>query len=447
MSLDDLVSVTIIADTTSPTRPGYGTIAVLASKVPSTFPGNNTVLYKSLTEMTDDGFATTDPAYKCVSAIFSQKTRPASVKVWKRSLPPTHEMTLKCLSAIEGDVYDIKVEDDDITYTVPSSATTSSVASAIESLIDAVTGVDTSVATDTITVTATAGAGVLIRLRNWSSNFELQDTTSDPGVATDLAALLVADSDWYGLQLDSNSEDEIGEAAEWVEANQRLFVPHTCDTLCLDSGTSTDVMSDIMAAGYARTGVIYNGNDTQSYAGAAWMGGRFPFQPGSYTWMFKRLGGVTVDALSGGDVAAVEDKNGNTYTTVAGVPMTARGTSGSGEFLDITQFIDWLRSEIQIRVFSRLVNLPKIPYTDLGVDIVINEILGALKAGVAAGGLDPGNGLEPDQGGIPAPTASAPKVADISTVDRAARHLPDVKFSGRLAGAIHTLSISGVLSV
>lgn len=444
MSLDDLINMTIVADTTSPTRPGFATIAILAGLVPATFPANVPQEYRSLTEMTDASFTTTMPAYKLATRIFSQKTRVSKIKVWKRSLPAVQSTELKVTSAIEGEVYTITVNDTAISYTVLAAATTTTVATAIELLIDAVAGVDCTSATDTITVTKAAAspAGTLVQFSDWSANFHLTDATPDPGIATDLAALQTADSDWYGLALDSNSKAEIAAAATWVEANKKLFPTASSDSDCVDSGVSTDAMSVNEAAGNVRTAVIYNGNDTMGYSGAGWMGGRFPFQPGSYTWAYKQIAGAAPDALTGGQMTAIENKSGNTYTTMAGVPITLFGLTGGGEYIDVTQFIDWLRSEIQIRVFTRLATLPKIPYTDLGVDLVISEVLGALKAGVKAGGLDPGNDDD-----IPAPAASAPKVSEISTTDRAGRHLPDVKFSGRLAGAIHTMDINGTLSV
>lgn len=47
----------------------------------------------------------------------------------------------------------------------------------------------------------------------------------------------------------------------------------------------------------------------------------------------------------------------------------------------------------------------------------------------------------------PEPTVEAPLVADVSALDRAARLLPDVKFEATLAGAIHKVEIDGVVSV
>lgn len=444
MSLDDLINMTIVADTTSPTRPGFATIAILASIVPATFPSNASRTYKSLSEMIDAGFLTSMPAYKIASKIFSQKTRVSKVKVWKRSLPPVQTVNLKVTSAVQGDVYTITVNGSVLSYTVLAAATTTTVATAIELLIEAVAGVDSTSSTDTIIVTkdVASPAGTLVQFSNWSSNFQLTNVTSNPGIATDLAALQTADADWYGLALDSTSNAEIVAAAAWVEANKKLFPTSSSDYGCTDVAVTTDAMSMVKAAGYARTAVLYNGNDTMGYSGASWMGGRFPFPPGSYTWAYKAIVGASPDALTGGQMDAIESKNGNTYTTIAGVPITLFGTTGSGEYIDITQFIDWLRSEIQIRVFARLAALPKVAFTDLGVDLILSEILGALNAGVKAGGLDAGNGID-----IPAPSASGPRVADVAAVDRAARHLTGVKFGGRLAGAIHTLDINGTLSV
>ncbi len=435
MSLDDLVSISISADTTTPTKVGFGTICILASKVPTGFPTTDTVVYTSLTAMTDDGFLVTDPAYLCAQKIFSQKTRVQRIKVWKRSLPPFKTYTLQALNALTASAT--------VSGTAVSAtgATAGAVATAIAAAVTVISGIDAVASGDTVTVTSTGATGTLFAVEDWSSNIALKDTTADPGVATDLANLLAADSDFYGVALDSNSKAETLAAAIWVEANKKLAVWNTSDTECMTSATG-DVMSTAKGLDYARSGWLFDGNDTMSYSGAAWMGGRFPFAPGSYTWMFKSIAGCSPDPLTGNQQTYLENKNGNTYTTVAGVNMTGHGTSASGEFLDITQGIDWLSAEIQIRVFGRLVNLPKIPYTDLGVDIVLSEINGALKTGINVGFLDPGDGDL-----IPPPSATAPKVADISSIDRANRHLPEVKFSARMQGAVHDLSINGTLTV
>ena len=47
----------------------------------------------------------------------------------------------------------------------------------------------------------------------------------------------------------------------------------------------------------------------------------------------------------------------------------------------------------------------------------------------------------------PAPVVTAPKVADVAAADKVARRLPDIDFTATLAGAVHEVVISGVISV
>jgi hypothetical protein len=201
---------------------------------------------------------------------------------------------------------------------------------------------------------------------------------------------------------------------------------------------NSDVMSDLQSFAYARTAIIYSQVRLLNWSGAAWAGNRLPADPGSATWAFKTLAGVQVDGnLTGGQTAVIESKGGNVYRRIAGVNITTFGIMASGEFIDITRFIDWLDQRIKERIFGVLINAPKVPYTDTGVDLMRNEVLAQLNQGIAVGGL----------AADPKPVVTAPRVADIDTADKANRILPDVFFQANLAGAIHKLVISGVLSL
>lgn len=439
MALEDIVNVQITAQSKTPTRPGFGTPLIMAAKVPvGPFTGSLVQQYGSLTEMTDAGFLVSDPAYRAATAIFSQNPRVKRLKVGKRSLPFTKTITLECLTAVEGAKYSITLKSTTITYTVPAAATTTSVATAIDGLIDAGTGTHGFTSTNAGAVlTLTQAAGVLSDVSDWSATFRLADTTADPGIATDLAAVFAEDSDWYGLVLDSNSKLEVQAAATWVEANKRIAVWDTSDTVVLDPGTTTDVASNLKASSYVRSMPLFSSNKMLSYAGAALMGNRFPFSPGSDTWAFKTLAGVPASKLTDGQITAAIAKNCSVYTAVAGLVVTQFGRSSGGEWMDVTRFIDWLTAEIKVRVFQLLVNAQKIPYTDAGVDAVVSVIKGALADGINVGGL----------AASPEPAVDAPLVADVNLIDRGNRNLPDIQFTGRLAGAIHSLEISGTLSI
>ena len=201
---------------------------------------------------------------------------------------------------------------------------------------------------------------------------------------------------------------------------------------------TVDVMSDLQSFAYARTAIIYSQARLLNWSGAAWGGNRLSSDPGSSTWAYKTLAAVQVDAnLTGGQVSVIESKGGNVYRTIAGVNVTTFGITASGEFIDVTRFIDWLDQRIKERIFGVLINNAKVPFTDGGVDLMRAQILAQLNQGITAGGL----------AADPAPVVTAPLVADIDPADKAARILPDIFFTATLAGAIHTLVITGVLSV
>jgi len=433
MPIDDIVDLTITANTSTPSKPGFGVPLVLASLVPFSA---RTAEYSSPKEMVDAGFATSHPAYKAAGKIFSQSPRVKKIKIGRRALPPTQRFTLKCLSATEGDVYSLTFRDTEITYTVPNAATTTTVATALELLLEAVdSGSEFTSSTDTITYVGLT-AGELRNVKDVCEHLVFTNTTTDPGVATDLAAVYAADPDWYGLTSIAPSKAEALEIAEWCEANQKLCLLNSADSGVLDGDVTTDVASELKAAAYARTGLLWSG-ELLSHSAAAWLGEGLPWPPGSSSWKFKTLAGITRDKLTSGKQAVAKNKSANTYVTVEGVNITQEGWSASGEFLDVTHGLDWLRAEIKFRVFSKFVNERKTPYTDAGVDSVLAVIDGALKDAVRAGVL----------AAQPAPKSTAPKVAEIDPTVRATRLLPDITFSGNLAGAVHATSITGTLSV
>ncbi len=174
-----------------------------------------------------------------------------------------------------------------------------------------------------------------------------------------------------------------------------------------------------------------------SFPEFAWLGGLLPKAPGSITWKFKQLVGVTPDVLTTTAVNNIEAKNGNTYQTVGGVNITQQGIVASGEFIDIIRGIDWIQARIGENVFSVLVNADKIPYTDPGVGVIIGTIRSFLTGPAVDNNVLVENTI----------SVFAPKVADVSTSDKQNRLLPDVIFGATLAGAIHKTVITGKLSV
>lgn len=437
MGLDSIINLSISASSKTPTRAGFGTALLLVSKVPASWGPNLVRTFGDTTEMTDAGFLVTDPAYRMAAILKAQNPTVTSFKVAKRGLKPTKVIKLTVTIATEGYVYAFKVGTTSISYTVLAAATTSTVATALAALIDADAAVTAAAVGAEITITG-AAAGTIFDVEDWyKCKMTLSDTTADPGIATDLAAVWAEDHDWYALAVDSMGKLEAASAAAWVETNKRILVVDNADSECLDNADTDDVMSTLKLSTYTRTGVLISTKTLLHWGSCGWYGHRLTVPPGSDTWKFKSLANVPASAMTEGEKSAVKNKKGNTYTTVAGLNITEEGWTAGGEFFDFVRGLDWLASEIKVRVFARFANAEKVPYTDAGVDLVKSIVLGALWDGVKAGLL----------ANDPEPTVSAPLVADIDSTIRATRNLPGVTFTARRAGAIHSAAITGTVSV
>jgi len=239
--------------------------------------------------------------------------------------------------------------------------------------------------------------------------------------------------EWYAVLIDSRAQASIEDAAAKAEALKRLFICSTGDAAVLAQSAS-NVLNNLNASAYDRTVYLYSANQA-AYPDAAWAGRMLPTEPGQATWKFKTLAGVAPDALSDSASNYIRNtKKGNTYETIGGVSITREGTVVSGEFVDVIRDIDWLKARIEEDIYEKLVNADKIPYTDAGVAIIENSLRSRLQDAV-------------DEGVLASFTVTVPKVASISSGDKVARTLPDVEFTGVLAGAIHKVIIQGRVTV
>jgi hypothetical protein len=434
MSLTDIVRVSITKQTTAVSRVGFGTPLVVAFHNQFT---ERARVYKSLQAMVDDDkFTPDDPAYRAVRAIFSQDPSVGQVVVGRATRPP--KMKHKITPVVKNStLYRVRINGKDFDYTSSASATAAEITAGLESVINAANPklVNASIAGGNLIIAAPTD-GILYTLEVDRSRLKQFNETPDPGIATDISEIQQQNDDWYAVHLTSTGGEEIEAAAAYIESQKKLLITCSADDDILDSTVTTDIGSLLNSLGYARTALIYH-PEPHTYPDAAWAGVMLPKDPGSATWKFKTLAGVASVKLTGQEESTLDNKNVNHQTIVAGVKITQQGKTSSGEFIDITQFVDFLRARLQENIFSRLANLDKIPFTDQGIGIVENEIRGVLQLGINVGGL----------AAEPAPVVNVPRAADVPFNDRANRLLPDVTFKATLAGAIHSLEIEGVVSV
>ena len=447
--ISTIVNVQISRQTQGVTQAGFAVPLILTDETPLVSWGSELIrTYLSTDEVLDD-WTSSDDAYKAAAAIFSQTPKVEEVKIGLEGARVAQITTIVFDSPfVTGNTigsftvsFGGKLETITATpFNVDNATTLSDLATKLAAT--SALAIAVSNGTDTITCTS-AKAGVSFSISDItvtggaSQPVEtITNTTANDGPAESLSDISEQDDDWYGLIWVERDEDLVHEAASYIETKRKIYGTASQDADILDATDTDDIGSTLSGANFKRTFVIYNA-DAADFADAAWMGKLFPFDPGNETWKFKTLAGITADNLTSSQRSAAQNKNVNIYVTVGGVDMTEEGVMAFGEFIDVIRGVDWLQARIEERIFSRLVNLPKIPFTDSGIAIIETEIRGVLENAIR----------ETVLADDPPYTVFVPKAVDVPVNDRAERFLPDITFEARLAGAIHKTTIQGVVTV
>ncbi|KKN04675.1 hypothetical protein LCGC14_1095080 [marine sediment metagenome] len=436
--ISSVVVVNIVVQDASVSQTGFGTPMILTHE--DFFSPNLVQSFSDTASMVTAGASATGPTVLAATAMFAQSPRPPLIKIGKRTSAPTSQTKVVTVAVnVLGATYTTTING--VPFTAVGLATAVLTAGALFTSINA--GSEPVTATDNLDGTydlVEDVAGVLFGLSVApvfpDNRFQtVQETTTDAGIAADYAAIKVEDNDFYGVMTTSDSELEINILATAVGADKKIFITQSANQDILDD-TAGNLGEDLNAAAHDRTALIWSG-DTFDFAAGAWLGKQLPTVPGSSTWKFKTLTGVTVDDLGTTEISNLDSNKANHYTPVGGINITREGTMASGRFIDVTRGVDWLDSRISEEVFALLVNNQKIKFTDSG----ITQIQGAIE-GVLAQGIT-NDLLAAD----PAPVVTVPKASAVSAADKAARTLTGVAFSATLAGAIHDVTINGTVSV
>jgi hypothetical protein len=454
------MSSTHIADLTA--RLGASAIPAAGFGVPllagytTVFPGR-TRRYSGdpgsiLQAMLDDGFLTGEAMYRMASKLLGQEFAPREIVLGRLALAHTQTVVVTPKNLTEGSVYTLTIKSalgsETFTYTVDTGGETAAeIATALHALIDAaatVTDVASVDGTGFITLdAATAGDTFAI---DWTVNgksrpadLDFLDTTTDPGVATDLAAIKADDDTWYALMLDVESPAIADAAQTWIAAEKKVYFAQSSDSDATEVGTSTDIGSVALGDTNNRCAPVWEPNYRQ-YTGCALAGSMLPRQPGSATWANKRLRGVTAADLTPALFNALKAKR---YTTLRALNASLSATTDgqvAGEYLyiDILRSFDYVEAAGEAALVTLNLSNGKVPFTAVGLALVRQALERVVKDCVSLGILsagDPDNAEED-----PLPLVILPAIGDpgANLAARTARELSEFKITGRFQGAIHS---------
>lgn len=446
-AISDIVSVSIRVDDSAPKALTFDTPLIVA-KAPFVGYRSYSISPAGLAAMVTDGFPTYSRAYQQIARIAGQSGAAGTAYVWARVNQQTQvvDLTVDITKTRVGSVLSFDLSYQGVTSTVEVTVVTNTVDAIldlVEAAIDAsaagLAGVgvapDNATATKLTLTADTAGDFFQIDLGGEQA-ISLEDVSvAGTSFATELAnAKAALGENVYGLLIDGYSETEINLAAAFAEANQMLFLGLSPDQEILESGQTDDVASDLSGAGYHRSNVCFTRNLSSDWA-AGLLGLMLGQTPGSATWAFKQISGAESDTLSSTHFSAGRDKFALFYAPTRGEAHTWDGWAASGRYFDITHGVDFLKADIETRVFQQFLNRPKIPFNATGLSIIESALRAALGASESDGLIEPGW------------TVEMPNLDGYSSVDKAARLLRTVQFTAVLTGAVHQVTIAGVLTL
>ena len=256
---------------------------------------------------------------------------------------------------------------------------------------------------------------------------------TDTGVTdSDLAALF--EQDWRAMICCGEYNDFCLRAAAYAQKSD--------DRLVYILDTDGTVYSNF--AGIGRAVVFYNNEDSAEsgsqtiVAVAAEAAGK---DVGGFTYKNLALTDVPTANITASELKAYHNNNVNSYVSKHGTGVTSEGKTMDGTYIDIIDAKDWLVLQIEYRLQQLLINNDKIPYDDAGIAMLESVVVDVLKDAYNNGMI-----AESEDGGG-SYSVSFAKRSETSASDRAVRQYMEGSFSFDLAGAVHTVTINGVINI
>lgn len=245
-------------------------------------------------------------------------------------------------------------------------------------------------------------------------------------LVTALNELVEMNNDWYFLTCDLNDDPSIKALSGWIDTQLKMYFVSS-QTLTLPSTLESE-----------RTVVMYH-NDAGAYVAEGLVAIAATHRPGELTFKFKTIAGVSEANITATQLSQLHEDNGFSYLRKMGVLQTTEGKTTSGEYIDIVMGADFIKVRMEEEAAYLAINTLKIPYDNQGISMLMSCADSVLKQGVAQGIIlqdKDGNGVY---------EITVVKREDVSKNDVANRVYDGVRWTAKLAGAIHSGVIAGIL--
>ena len=162
---------------------------------------------------------------------------------------------------------------------------------------------------------------------------------------------------------------------------------------------------------------------------------------GSFTYKNLILKGIEPQDLTDAQIAAIHAKGGFTFVTKAGDNVTSEGIVAGGEYIDVIDSEDYIIQQLTYDTQKVLNQAGKVPYDNNGIGLLESVAKNVLHRAYNNGMI------ATNEDGTPGYWVDYALRENTKETDRAARKYIGGKFGFALAGAIHTVEVTGTITV
>lgn len=434
------------------------------------------IVAAELSDLTDAGYAVTEPAYLMAVQMFAQNPRPTDILVYRKAddrggyqeiSSTTLAFVGETVPGVVAATYDLDVTIDggalgQLTVNLVATDDWFTIVDKIQTALQTDTG-----STETVVITtagrirvtsATTGgsSSVLIAagtagsgggdLLAYIDTLTNMTTTIESAVAggtqlysealTILLTRLTSANQFRSVCIDSRTLADLNDVGTWAGSNTKIFV-----------GGVDDVLAGSGRNGGREAYVV--SNQQTLYPDCQWVGQNIAKVPGSLTWKFQKPTNMVAATYSLSDLNTIRSLNTQAPTAQGSNIFMNEGLMTNGDYIDEVMFRDWVEEEIEARVLELFINNDKIALDDPGINQTANVFRRVLREGAENGGIAvvgaTADNVNSDDGEFQFKVV-APLRSAISSSDLAARTLT-ITFSYITSGAQHKVTGTGVVSV
>lgn len=231
-------------------------------------------------------------------------------------------------------------------------------------------------------------------------------------------------TDWFWLTTTDNSLETVKDLSDIAQTNSKLYA------VTINDYADCEALFEEV---YENTFVDYH-DDKDAFSAEA-TAVIMSYSVGGKTAKFKSIQGVKRANVSDTQIYDLHKNGINTYVEKLGVLQRSEGLVLSGEYLDIVLAEYWIRFRMEERVLRASVVNDKIPYTNIGIGILVGEVEGTLQEAVTQGIISPGQYR-----------VDYKRREDVDANEVALRQYNHIIWTAQLQGAIHQGQISGILT-